>query len=894
MAGRIGCFSMDLSLGIWESSETFDAIFGIDPDYPRDTGGWLGLLAPDAREAHRRQLLALSQDQERFDLAFRIVRRSDGQERWISGQGALECDVQGQATRLIGTMQDLTEHRQAEQDLQISEQRSRAAEARIRRMNEELEQRVAERTAQLETANQELEAFSYSVSHDLRAPLQVISGSSETLLAGAQDRLDPVGRQCLAMISRSTWRMGQLINDLLKLAQAGRAGLELADLDLSGLCRNILAESGQAGPELELVIEADLRVRADLSLLRAALENLLANAVKFSSRQAAPRIAVGAARTAAGERCYFVRDNGAGFDLDRAGKLFSPFQRFHSSEEFEGTGIGLAIVQRVIHRHGGRVWAEAAPDQGAAFFFTLPEAGAALASPEPPAPAPAPPGPGRTGVDLPGLERALLDSLLELLPDRIFCKDLNSRLISFSRSYARMFEPLEPAQLKGRTDFELFAEEHARAAFRDEQEIIRTGAARLDLEEKETWPDGRVTWCTTSKVPFRDAQGTLIGTLGISKDITGQKQAEAERAGLQAQLLQAHKLESLGTLTAGLAHNLNNVLAIALGTASLREQAATDPEDQEAYRSIRRICRHGRDVIRSLMHFAQPGLAGKAPMDLNESVREVRELLEHTGQDRIRIVEALAPEPLWLEGDAGSITQALANLFLNAQAAMPGGGTLTLRTGVPREGWVEAAVEDVGAGMTPEVLARAADPFYTTREVGQGAGLGLSMVHGVIQAHGGTLELTSQPGRGTQVRLRFPRIPTPAQDHPAPTPSPALGSLSVILVDDDEDVRFLMTRMLRKAGVQQVQAFSGGREALEHLRLEALPDLVILDQNMPFMNGAQTLERLRSLHPLLPVVISSGQPNLEARPEFQQPRVAVISKPFTVEEIQAKLARFMG
>ncbi len=292
MAGRIGCFSMDLSLGIWESSETFDAIFGIDPDYPRDTGGWLGLLAPDAREAHRRQLLALSQDQERFDLAFRIVRRSDGQERWISGQGALECDVQGQATRLIGTMQDLTEHRQAEQDLQISEQRSRAAEARIRRMNEELEQRVAERTAQLETANQELEAFSYSVSHDLCAPLQVISGSSETLLAGAQDRLDPVGRQCLAMISRSTWRMGQLINDLLKLAQAGRAGLELADLDLSGLCRNILAESGQAGPELELVIEADLRVRADLSLLRAALENLLANAVKFSSRQAAPRIAV--------------------------------------------------------------------------------------------------------------------------------------------------------------------------------------------------------------------------------------------------------------------------------------------------------------------------------------------------------------------------------------------------------------------------------------------------------------------------------------------------------------------------------------------------------------------------------------------------------------------------
>jgi len=226
---------------------------------------------------------------------------------------------------------------------------------------------------------------------------------------------------------------------------------------------------------------------------------------------------------------------------------------------------------------------------------------------------------------------------------------------------------------------------------------------------------------------------------------------------------------------------------------------------------------------------------------------------------------------------------------------MPEGGTLTLRTAVLEGNLAEVSIEDDGAGMPPEVLAHVLEPFFTTREVGQGTGLGLSMTHGVVQAHGGSIDIASQPGQGTTVKLRFPRIPAPVHGEPGPVQAapPSLACMSVFLVDDDEDVRFLMTRMLQKAGVRQVKTFPGGRDVLEALSAEGCPDLIILDHNMPSMNGTQTLERIRRLHPDMPILISSGQPDIEDWDCLRQPRVGVISKPFTMEEIQAKLARFV-
>jgi CheY-like chemotaxis protein len=350
-------------------------------------------------------------------------------------------------------------------------------------------------------------------------------------------------------------------------------------------------------------------------------------------------------------------------------------------------------------------------------------------------------------------------------------------------------------------------------------------------------------------------------------------------------------LEAMGILVAGVAHNLNNVLAVILGTTSLHNQATTESSALEDFRIIASACGHGRSVIRSLLQFAQPRLASRAPLDLHTLIREVRVLLENTTRNKIAIITTFVEGSLWIDGDAGNISHALMNLCLNALDAMPDGGTLVLGTAAPAPDEAEVSVQDDGAGMAPEILARVLEPFFTTKEVGKGTGLGLSMTYGVVKAHGGTLDIASRPGQGTCVKMRFPRIPPPAPGEGVEIPNPTLKSLNVLLVDDDEDVRFLMTRLLTKAGAVQVKTAARGEEALEILRSQALPDLVILDQNMPGLNGVETMGRIRSRYPDLPILISSGQPDIENWSEFRQHRVGVIPKPFTLEEIQAKLAQ---
>lgn len=242
----------------------------------------------------------------------------------------------------------------------------------LRELNAGLERRVAERTAQLEAANKELEAFAYSVSHDLRAPLRGMDGFSNALLEDYGDKLDEQGRDYLIRVRAATQRMGQLIDDLLKLSRVTQSGVRRGRADLTALAEAVATELRESQPErqVEFIIEPRMVADADSHMLRIVLDNLIGNAWKFTAKRARATIQVGLRRNEYGA-IYFVRDDGAGFDMIHAGKLFGAFQRLHSSAEFDGSGIGLATVQRIIHRHGGRVWAEGAVDAGATFHFTL-------------------------------------------------------------------------------------------------------------------------------------------------------------------------------------------------------------------------------------------------------------------------------------------------------------------------------------------------------------------------------------------------------------------------------------------------------------------------------------------------------------------------------------------
>jgi signal transduction histidine kinase len=248
------------------------------------------------------------------------------------------------------------------------------AEEEIRRLNESLEQRVLERTAQLEIANKELEAFSYSVSHDLRAPLRGIDGWSAALLEDYGDKLDEQAHQYLSRVREQTQHMGRLIDDLLKLSRVTRSEMQVIPVDLEAMANRIAARLQEENPHrrIKFTIQPGLNATGDKDLLGIILFNMLDNSVKFTSPRPEGRIEFGQTEED-GRRAFFIRDNGVGFDMAYAQKLFGAFQRLHKSSEFPGTGIGLATVQRIIHRHGGCVWANGQVGQGATFYFTLKE-----------------------------------------------------------------------------------------------------------------------------------------------------------------------------------------------------------------------------------------------------------------------------------------------------------------------------------------------------------------------------------------------------------------------------------------------------------------------------------------------------------------------------------------
>jgi light-regulated signal transduction histidine kinase (bacteriophytochrome) len=251
----------------------------------------------------------------------------------------------------------------------------KAAEEKIRQLNAELEDRVLERTSELEIVNKELEAFSYSVSHDLRAPLRAVDGFSQAVLEDYGPLLPPEGQHYLKTIREGAQRMGTLIDDLLEFSRLSRAPLNKQTVNTDKLVRNVLEDliPERQGRQIEIRVGELPSCEGDPALLKQVWTNLLSNAVKYTRQSNPAKIEIGC--NVGRENVYFVRDNGAGFDMQYVQKLFGVFQRLHRADQFEGTGVGLAIVQRVIHRHGGRIWAEAALDHGATFYFTLKEEG---------------------------------------------------------------------------------------------------------------------------------------------------------------------------------------------------------------------------------------------------------------------------------------------------------------------------------------------------------------------------------------------------------------------------------------------------------------------------------------------------------------------------------------
>jgi PAS domain S-box-containing protein len=371
-ASGVGTWSWNAASNTMHWDDFVHPLFGLAPGmFSERFDDFLALVHPADRERVRREMTEALASGAPYRTEYRVIWR-DGTERVLAAGGRMHRDAGVPAPQLTGVCWDITERQRLRAELQ--------------RYATELEQRVADRTRELESrnedlrrnttallaANQELDAFAYSVSHDLRAPLRSIDGFSQVLLEDYGKELDAAGQDALRRVRAATQRMGTLIDDLLKLSRITRGELRTDVVDLSALARAIVTELKKTAADrpVEVAIRPGLEAQGDARLLRVALENLLGNSWKYTAKQPQARIEFTATEEN-GDRVFLVRDNGAGFDMKYADKLFGVFQRLHSGSEFEGTGVGLATVQRIINRHGGRIWAEAAVDKGATFYFTL-------------------------------------------------------------------------------------------------------------------------------------------------------------------------------------------------------------------------------------------------------------------------------------------------------------------------------------------------------------------------------------------------------------------------------------------------------------------------------------------------------------------------------------------
>lgn len=490
---------------------------------------------------------------------------------------------------------------------------------------------------------------------------------------------------------------------------------------------------------------------------------------------------------------------------------------------------------------------------------------------------------------------AQLRTLIDTIPDLVWLKDIDGVYLECNRRFEQFFGALEH-EIVGRTDYDFVDRELADFFRAHDQKAMAAGKPTMNEEEITFASDGHRECLETIKTAVWDREGRLIGVLGIGRDITGRKHAEEEQQRLQFQLQQTQKMESLGSLASGVAHDMNNVLGAILGLCeAFQKQVAPGPL-HKALETISQAAQRGGQMVKSLLSFARRTPAEQRELNLNAILQEEVHLLQRTTLAKVHLALDLLPELHPVSGDPSVLAKVFMNLCVNAVDAMPEGGTLSLVTRNLGTSQVEVQIRDTGVGMSAEVLAKALDPFFTTKPPGKGTGLGLSMVYRSIQAHHGEMDIQSEPGKGTCVRVLLPACrPSATLTLPeaalAPMPSQVPSAMGILLVDDDELIRASIPVLLESNG-HAVTVASSGEEALELLEAGLQPSVVVLDMNMPGLGGKGTLPRLRALRPTLPVLLATGRADQTAQALVDSdPFVTLLPKPFRFDQLQELLNR---
>ena len=836
-------------------------------------------LIPSDRRDEENQILEKIKRGERPEHFETLRQTKDGRLINVSVTVSPIKDAAGKIVGASKVARDITERKQAQDE--------------IRRLHAVLEQRVAERTAQLQDANEELQTFSYSVSHDLRAPLRHVLGFVNLLQKEAGPSLSEESCRHLTTITRSAKGMEHLIDDLLAFSRTGQSKVRKTDVNLDQLVREVLADSQAETRQRNIAWEIHPlpSVQADRALLRMVLVNLVSNAVKFTGARAEATIEIGCAPEGGGETVIFIRDNGAGFDPQYAGKLFGAFQRLHSHSEFEGSGIGLANVQRIIRRHGGRTWAEGVVDRGATFYFSLPNPNAA-----PPAmtsrPAVEAKRPAITEEFFSERTKSAIKSPLHIL-----------HLEDDANDAALIQSSLEAAGITCVTTLV-----QNRAAF---VAALEQGGIDLVLSDSSLPSFGwmaavEIVCARWPGVPLILVSGALGEEAAISSLKSGatdyvlkdrlarlapavrramhEVEERAERRRLEHQFIEAQKMEVIGQLAGGVAHDFNNILAVIMGYSDLiSEQLEADSPMRKCTEEIRHASERAVGLTRQLLVFSRKQTVQPVVMDLNAAVKELNKMLRRLIDENIEMTIVPGKEIGRVKADPGHVGQVLMNLVVNARDAMPNGGKLTIATnnvtlddkcadtsaGATPGDYVVLSVSDTGTGMTEEVKARLFEAFFTTKPLGKGSTFKIY------------LPCVEQP---------LDVVARKSQGGPLPR-----GTETVLIVEDEPSVRHLARGVLQAQGYEVLSA-SNGQDALHVARdHKGKPiRLVVTDVIMPLMGGKVMAEWLKTTYPELKVLFTSGYTDnaiihdgaLEAGIEF-------LPKPYTTATLVRKVRELL-